>query len=142
MNPSQPYLIRKSFAIVEEHRGIAALVFYRRLFALEPALRPLFKTDIEEQARKLMEMLAALIAMLERPALLTAELREMGARHATYGVKDRHYQIVGTALMEMLAEICGPAFTPAVREAWAALYDSVQSAMRAGASEAGIPALG
>jgi hemoglobin-like flavoprotein len=137
MTPPQPYLIRKSFALVEERRGIAALMFYRRLFALDPGLRPLFKNDIEEQGRKLTEMLAALIGMLERPGALAGELAEMGARHATYGVEDRHYAVVGAALMGMLAEVCGPAFTPDVREAWTALYDAVQSAMREGASAAG-----
>lgn len=133
MSPQQSYHIRKSFAIVEEHSHIAALEFYRRLFALAPEVRSLFKTDIEVQAGKLMDMLGVLITMLERPAALEAELRELGARHATYGVRDSHYQIVGRALLEILAEVCGKAFTPDVRDAWTALYDAVAAGMKAGA---------
>jgi hemoglobin-like flavoprotein len=133
MSPQQTYHIRKSFAIVEEHSHIAALVFYRRLFTLAPELRPLFKTDIEVQARKLMDMLGVLITMIERAAALEAELRELGARHAAYGVRNSHYQIVGRALLDMLAEVCGNAFTPEVRDAWTALYDAVSAGMKAGA---------
>jgi methyl-accepting chemotaxis protein len=79
-------------------------------------------------------MLGLLIAMLDRPASLEKELREMGARHANYGVKDEHYEFVGRALLDMLANVCGAAFTPDVRAAWTELYDSVQSAMRRGAA--------
>ena len=35
----------------------AAELFYQRLFILDPSLRPLFKNDLEEQKRKLMQML-------------------------------------------------------------------------------------
>jgi len=134
MTVQQSLLIRKSFALVEEHRHIDALVFYRRLFTLAPELRPLFRTDIEKQAAKLTDMLSLLIAKLDRPASLEAELLELGARHVAYGVKDEHYEVVGRALLDMLAEVCGAAFTPEVRAAWTALYDSVQSAMRRGAA--------
>ena len=130
----QVYLIRKSFAELARHQHVAALVFYRRLFELDPTLRALFKGDIEEQSRKLMEMLGMLIAMLEQPAGLDIELRAMGARHAGYGVKDAHYATVGQALLEMLAETLDQGFTPEVREAWTLLYGAVQSAMQAGAT--------
>ena len=134
MSIQQVYLIRKSFAELTRHQHVAALVFYRRLFELDPTLRALFKGDIEEQSRKLMEMLGMLIAMLEQPAGLDIELRAMGARHAGYGVKDAHYATVGQALLEMLAETLDQGFTPEVREAWTLLYGAVQSAMQAGAT--------
>ena len=134
MSIQQVYLIRKSFAELARHKHVAALVFYRRLFELDPTLRALFKGDIEEQSRKLMEMLGMLIAMLEQPAGLDIELRAMGARHAGYGVKDAHYATVGQALLEMLAETLDQGFTPEVREAWTLLYGAVQSAMQAGAT--------
>ena len=136
MTPQQAYLVRKSFALVEEHQNVAALVFYRRLFEIAPEVRPLFKDDIQEQAKKLTDMLGSLISMLERPASLDIELREMGARHATYGVKDEHYQIVGQAMMGMLADVCGVTFTAPVQEAWGALYGAVEATMRRGAAEA------
>ena len=103
MTPEQVHLIRKSFAELSRHEHIAALVFYRRLFEIDPNLQRLFKGDIEEQSKKLLEMLAVLIAMLERPLGLELELKAMGLRHAGYGVKDEHYAMVGRALLDMLA---------------------------------------
>ena len=139
MTPEQVHLIRKSFAELSRHEHIAALVFYRRLFEIDPNLRRLFKGDIEEQSKKLLEMLAVLIAMLERPLGLELELKAMGLRHAGYGVKDEHYAMVGRALLDMLAETLDRGFTPEVREAWTALYGAVESLMKLGAAEADLP---
>ncbi len=133
MTPQQKYLIRKSFAALEPHGSIPGLVFYRRLFELDPSLRKLFKGDIEVQSAKLLDMLGVLISHLERTALLEAELRLMGQRHATYGVETQHYETVGKALINMLAEVTGKEFTPEAREAWTALYAAVADAMLAGA---------
>mgnify|MGYP001473477367 CR=1 FL=1 len=136
MTPQQVHLIRKSFAELSRHDHVAALVFYKRLFEIDPGLRPLFKNDIEEQSRKLLEMLAVLIAMLERPLGLELELKAMGLRHAGYGVRDEHYATVGGALLDMLAEVLGAKFTPEVREAWTLLYGAVESLMKEGAAQA------
>ena len=133
MDPQQTYLIRTSFSEVQRSGNVAALVFYQRLFALDPSLRPMFRGDIEVQARKLMDMLGVLIMMLARPEQLEAELRAMGARHRGYGVEDAHYDTVGRALLEMLAEIIGKRWVPEVQAAWAGLYRTVETAMKAGA---------
>jgi hemoglobin-like flavoprotein len=136
MTPDQVYLIRKSFAELSRHDHVAALVFYRRLFEIDPALRPLFVGDIEQQAKKLIDMLAALISMIERPVGLDMELRAMGARHLDYGVKDEHYATVGAALIDMLSEVLGGKFTPQMRESWLALYGAVEATMKRGAADA------
>jgi hemoglobin-like flavoprotein len=141
VKPHHSHLIRKSFAIVEAHGSIAALIFYRRLFELDPTLRPLFQSDIEVQAKKLTDMLGALIAMLDRGPALATELKAMGARHAGYGVVDAHYATVGQALLDMLQEVLSAAFTPEVRDAWISLYTAVETLMKDGAAAAaGTPA--
>ena len=110
------------------------LVFYQRLFELDPALKPLFKSDIESQSARLLDMLGSLISNLERSAVLDFELRLMGQRHAEYGVLPQHYETVGQALLDMLAEtLCGE-FTEEVKDAWAALYGVVAATMQAGAA--------
>lgn len=134
MSPQQVYLLRKSFAKLEQHQYVAGLIFYQRLFDLAPGLRELFKHDIESQAQKFTDMLGVLIALLDRGDELDTELRAMGARHVEYGVRAAHYGVVGRALLEMLAEVLDGAFTPEVREAWAALYEIVAERMQAGAA--------
>ena len=135
MSPGQVHLIRQSFAEISRYDHVAALVFYRRLFELDPSLRPLFVTDIEEQAKKLTDMLGVLISMLGRPSGLDMELRAMGARDAAYGVKDEHYGLAASALLGMLAEVLGPAFTTQVKDAWMALYIEIEEKMKRGARE-------
>lgn len=136
MNAEQVYLVRKTFSELARHDHVAALVFYRRLFELDPSLRQLFKSDIEQQAHRLLDMLGVLIAQLERPSGLDMELRGLGARHVDYGVQDEHYATVGQALLGMIGEVLGDQFTPPVRAAWTALFETVQSAMLIGAAQA------
>ena len=136
MNATQTHLVRKSFAAVERQADVAALVFYRRLFELAPGVRPLFKTDIHEQSKKLMEMLAGALNMLERPAELAGELEDLGARHVGYGTRTEHYPIVRQALVDMFAEVMGDGFTPEMRQAWGELYDFIEAAMLRGAAVA------
>jgi hemoglobin-like flavoprotein len=139
MNAAQIHLIRKSFASVDRQADVAALVFYRRLFELDPRLRPLFKTDIHEQGKKLTDMIAAALGLLERPAELAGELEDLGARHAGYGTRPEHYPTVRRALLDMLLEVLGDAFSPAMKEAWDELYDFIEAAMLRGAAAARPP---
>ena len=73
VTPRQVHLLRASFAVVQRQSEVAGLVFYQHLFERDPSLRALFKTDIEVQSRKLMDMLAAALGlfggMLGLPAL-------------------------------------------------------------------------
>ena len=135
MSAEQVHLLRKSFLAIEPQAHVAALVFYRNLFRLNPSLRPLFKVGIEEQARKLMDMLSLALALLARPEALETELRELGARHRTYGVRDEHYETVGQALLQMLGDVLGSEFTPATHEAWAKFYGLMAETMKTSKGE-------
>ena len=128
--------LRTSFARVESLGHVAALIFYKRLFELAPHLRPMFPDTIEDQSKKLMDVLTSALGMLERPEELRISLEQLGARHVDYGVKTEHYDIVGTALLDMLASVLGRDFTPALREAWTVLYGAIATTMQAGAASA------
>jgi len=134
MTPHQIELIRRTFALVEPRAEVVALVFYQRLFALDPSLRPLFRTTIDEQGQKLMQMLGVAVALLEQPFALEPSLEALGRRHAGYGVEARHYDTVGIALLDTLSECLGSAFTRELLDAWTALYAIVARAMQSGAT--------
>jgi hemoglobin-like flavoprotein len=136
MNATQTHLVRKSFAAVERQADVAALVFYRRLFELAPGLRPMFKSDIQEQAKKLMEMLAVALNLLERPAELAGELEDLGARHLGYGTRPEHYATVRQALVDMFVDVMGDGFSSEMRQAWGELYEFIEAAMLRGAAVA------
>jgi hemoglobin-like flavoprotein len=134
LDPEQKHRLRKTFALVERQSHVAALVFYQRLFELNPMLRPLFKTDIELQAAKLMDMLSSALSLMEKPEELNETLEELGARHVGYGVKTEHYETVGDALLAMLSTVLGKDFTPDTHKAWTELYQFIASTMLRGAA--------
>jgi hemoglobin-like flavoprotein len=131
MNTVQKTLVQTSFAQVQPIAETAAALFYRRLFELDPTLRPLFKGDLEEQGRKLMDMLRLAVKGLDRMEALLPALAMLGIRHASYGVKERDYETVGEALFWTLEQGLGPSLTPEIREAWTALYRLVADTMSA-----------
>jgi hemoglobin-like flavoprotein len=96
--------------------------FYRRLFELAPDARPLFKLEIDLQAKKFADMLTWVIAHLESPDELSREMRELGARHDDYGVKPDHYAPVGSALIWMFKHALGDRFTEEMEDAWLEAY--------------------
>ena len=134
LTAEQKHRLRKTFALVERQSHVAALVFYQRLFELDPMLRPLFKTDIEIQAKKLMDMLASALSLLEKPEELTETLEELGARHVAYGVKPEHYATVGEALLAMLVAVVSKDFNAEARKAWTDLYAFISETMLRGAA--------
>lgn len=137
MSPTQIDLVQTTFADVKPIAATAAELFYGRLFTLDPALRPLFKGDMQRQGELLMTMIGAAVRGLSNLEALAPVVRQMGARHAGYGVRAEHYQTVGAALLWTLEQGLGPKFTPAVREAWAAAYELLAEVMQLGAAEAG-----
>lgn len=130
MTPEQKKLIQRSFEQVRAIGDAAARLFYARLFDLDPSLQLLFKGNMDEQGKKLMEMLGLVVRGLDRLNELLPAVEALGRRHATYGVQDRHYKTVGAALLWTLDKGLGPAFTPDVREAWKTVYEVLAGAMK------------
>ncbi|MDX2149688.1 MAG: globin family protein [Bryobacteraceae bacterium] len=136
MTDKQKQLVQNSFARVATDPAAAASLFYQRLFELDPELRPLFRSNMEEQGRKLMQMIAYAVHGLDRLEQLIPAVRDLGARHGTYGVQPAHYATVGQALLSTLATALGDEFSPDVREAWTGVYNTLASVMQEGASKA------
>lgn len=140
MNAHQIQLVQDSFEQVKPIAAVAADLFYTRLFELDPALRALFKPDLTDQKIKLMATLAFAVAGLKQPDQVLTAVRQLGQRHAGYGVRADHYATVGAALLWTLAQGLGEQFTPEVEAAWTALYTLVASTMQEAAAMAAVPA--
>ena len=135
MNSAQIDLVQNSFKLVEPMAEAAASLFYDRLFTLDPSLRPMFKNDMKTQGRKLMQTLGIAVKGLKRLDTILPAVQDLGRRHVHYGVRDEHYDIVGTALLWTLEQGLGEAFTPAVEEAWTTAYILLAGAMKEAAAE-------
>ena len=136
MNSEQINLVQSTFALVRPMGATASELFYNRLFALDPSLRPLFKGDLAHQGRMLMAMLNSAVNGLTDLNALVPVVRQLGARHERYGVRETHYDTVGSALLWTLKQGLGEKFTPAAQEAWATAYELLASVMQMGAIEA------
>jgi hemoglobin-like flavoprotein len=141
MNPRQIELVQTSFEKVVPIAGVAADLFYNRLFELDPSLRPMFKGDLTEQKVKLMQMLTAVARGLNRIEQLVPAVQQLGRRHGAYGVQNSHYATVAAALLWTLEQGLGPDFTPEVKEAWVAAYTLLATTMQAAAAEGALSAM-
>lgn len=139
MTPRQVELVQESFTQVLPIAPAAAQMFYARLFEIDPSLKLLFKGDMKEQGRMLMMMIGGAVRGLSNPPALIPVLKELGARHTGYGVRDHHYDTVGNALIWTLQAGLAEAFTDEVCEAWLEAYKLLSAVMQQGAREAQLP---
>lgn len=135
MTPEQVAYIQRTFAMLVPIQEKAGLLFYNRLFEIAPSVRPLFKDDVSEQAKKLMQVLAIAAKGLSHPDTLVPVVQSLGARHVAYGVKDEHYGPVAEALLWTLEQGLQEAFTPQVKEAWIAAYTLLSTIMKEAADQ-------
>ena len=136
MTPEQISLVQSSFERVSTQLPTVATRFYQELFRQDPALRPLFTTDMTEQKVRFTVKLAEIVHAIPRLDDLLAHTRELGARHAGYGVRAIDYPKVGAALIAALASVLGPAFDDQTRQAWELAYNLVAETMLEGAASA------
>lgn len=129
MTAQHTTLVRDSFEGIREMASPVILLFYGRLFDLDPSLRAMFKIDMRTQAEKLTNMLATLVDSLDRMDELRPMLRELGVRHADYGVQPEHYRTLNSALLWAFGQALDQDFQPDVRQAWSALLSEVEAAM-------------
>jgi len=132
----QKTLVQESFATIAPIADDVAALFYRRLFELDPSLRRMFRGDMAEQRKKLMQMLTAAVKGLDHLEQLVPVVQDLGRRHGTYGVTDVHYDTVARALLWTLEMGLGAAFTAEMKDAWTTVYGVLATTMKNAANEA------
>jgi hemoglobin-like flavoprotein len=137
MTPFQKKLIRTTWAQVLPMADQATALFYQRLFEIDPSTRALFRqTDMVQQRKRLLQVLGVAVSSLDNLGALTKTVEDLGRRHAGYRVKDSHYDSVGAALLWMLEQGLGRAWTPDVAFAWTEIYALLAGVMRRAGQEA------
>jgi hemoglobin-like flavoprotein len=143
MTPSQLRLLQGSYSKVEPVAEQFGTIFYERLFAIAPEMKPLFRRDIKAQQSKFMKVIGEVVqlhlrAMVSLP--VTAQVGEAalpgaywsGKLHAAYGVRMEDFDRMKEALLWALKQILADDLTPEVQDAWIAAYDIVAQAMKPG----------
>ncbi len=134
MTPQQVTLVQTSWEKCVPIADQAAALFYGKLFELDPNLKPLFKSDLKEQGKKLMTMITMVVRGLNDLGRLVPAVEDLGRRHVGYGVKDTHYATVGAALLWTLEQGLGNDFTPEVKDAWGTAYGVLATTMQKAAA--------
>ena len=137
MTPEQIERVRSSFANIAASQRKAALLFYRRLFELEPGLRPLLRSGRPARGARLVPILGDVVGALDQLERVLPRLRDLGRRYAARGVGPEHYATAGEALIWSLEQGLGAAFTRETRRAWIDAYAGLAWPMIAAAEEDG-----
>ena len=137
MTTLQVELLEESFDLLAPRGEELVAAFYRRLFAADPTLQPLFaRAEMATQRRMLLAALVLVRKSLRNLSALVPALVALGARHRGYGVRPEHYATVGTALLATMAELGGAAWRAEYSAAWAAAYAVLRDTMLSGAAAA------
>jgi methyl-accepting chemotaxis protein len=127
--------------LVADALSLWGLQFYDTLFALDSALKPLFKNTFT-QSKMLTEMVDAALRLLpgvldqalgaEKTAIdpqLIPILIDLAERHVSYNVKAAHYSTVGLALVTTLEHTLGSHFDAPTKAAWVELWSLICTVM-------------
>jgi hemoglobin-like flavoprotein len=135
ITPEQIASVRASYDKIAPIRATAGALFYRRLFELDPELRPLFRSNLQIQAIKLMSMIELIVDNLGQFEQLLPQVQALGRAHVGYGARDANYETVETALLWTLRIGLEEQFTPTDEVAWGAAYELIAETMKAAARQ-------
>jgi len=130
MTAEQRRLVRDSFEALRDQAGPVSLLFYGKLFELDPSARRLFHNDLVLQGRKLVDTLDTVTQSLDRFDEIRPRLADLGRLHAGFGVRPEQYETITKALVWALGQALGADFDRPTRDAWTIALDAVTAAMR------------
>jgi hemoglobin-like flavoprotein len=133
LTADQRRLIRETSAALRAEAVPVAVLFYRKLFELDPSTRHMFHTDLTSQGQKLIDTLDAVVASIDDLGAIQDRLRLLGRQHAGYGVLARHYDVASRALLWTLGQAVED-FNDETRGAWQAALAAIVETMKAGAA--------
>ena len=127
VTPDDARLVAQSWQIALGRADHLASAFFANLFSLDPSLRLLFLGESPEQAQERERRFVHSIGVA------VSNLHRFESRPGDPAVS---WDAVGVALVGALQHVLGMAMTPQVRDAWAAAYAAIATALR-GATPAG-----
>ena len=92
-------------------------------------MKAMFPSDMTQQRKKLMMMLAAVVNGLGNLESILPAASALAKRHVDYGARPEHYPVVGGALLWTLEKGLGEAWTSDVADAWTTAYGTLSGYM-------------
>jgi len=122
-------IIKNSWSYLINQSDEVGLLFYEKLFELDPGLKPMFHNDMEKQIQKLMDMITFMVTRLQTMTDIENDIDALALRHVKYGVRNEHYQIMGEALLWALQNSLGNMWDDDTNNAWMELYNFLALSM-------------
>jgi hemoglobin-like flavoprotein len=129
MTEKQIQLVETSWDYIIMNSQEAGMLFYDRLFSVDPSLRSLFSGNITAQANKLVSMITFVVHKLNNLDEIVKDVKALGERHANYRVSPAHYKTVGETLLWTLEKGMGDEWTNEHKEAWVKAYTILSQTM-------------
>ncbi len=120
--------VRESWAQIAPIADVAMDTFYATLFKLDKSIANFFEgTDMAAQGSRLAQAIELVIQGLDGQDDLAVQLREIGARHASYGASESDFETVGKALIMTLETGLSGKWTKAHEKSWAKAYTFISA---------------
>lgn len=132
LTPEQVKIIKSTVPILVEHGTAITTKFYKDMLSAHPELNNVFNNAHQvsgHQPRALAMALFAYATHIDDLGALGPAVELICNKHASLYIRPEHYDIVGKYLLETMGELLGDAFTPAIRDAWAAAYAQLAKIM-------------
>jgi hemoglobin-like flavoprotein len=130
LNTRQTLLVKLSWSYFSNRLEEFGDTFYRILFDMEPALRPMFLNDMEVQRRKFSAMMNHIVWQLTNPNQVKGDIRRLGSRHIDYGVRPEHYDTLMIAFLLTMERKLKSKWDNETKEAWTMALVYIMSEMK------------
>ena len=118
-------IVKATAPILEEHGETLTAHFYKRMFAHNPEVAPLFNPAHQRagsQQKALAAAICAYAANIDNLEVLGGAVELIAQKHASLRILPEHYPIVGENLLASIREVLGAGATDDVIAAWTEAY--------------------
>ena len=126
MLPAQTIeIIQSTVPLLEEHGRTITDVFYQNLFEDHPFLKNIFNMANQgkgEQSRALSDAVLAYAKNIENVELLIPTVQRIANKHASLGIQQKHYDVVGEKLLGAIQSVLDVSSDHPAVKAWAEAY--------------------
>lgn len=119
-NPAHADAIEQSLGIAAERGGDLTPIVYTRLFERQPEMKALFWRDTTDaiKGEMLMKVFEAILDFIRARQYADHLIQTEVVTHAGYDVPPDVFATFFGLVAEVVEEICGPDWSPAMAEAW------------------------
>lgn len=128
LTAAQRAIVKSTAPILKKQGTEITTLFYKNMIAAHPELRNIFNLGNQHngaQPRALAHAVLSYAQHIDDLGALGPAVERIAQRHVSLRVQPDQYPIVGKHLLGAIAEVLGPALTPAIAQAWTAAYDQL-----------------